>query len=87
MDFAKKTTGKNNYKDLRDQDLVKLFRRKADEMAFNELMNRHQTKIYSYIYSMINNQKWLKIFSKLHSRKLLVKWMILIMSKENGLLG
>jgi RNA polymerase sigma-70 factor (ECF subfamily) len=55
MDFAKKTTGKNNYKDLRDQDLVKLFRRKADEMAFNELMNRHQTKIYSYIYSMINN--------------------------------
>ena len=55
MDLAKKTTGKNNYKDLRDQDLVKLFRRKADEMAFNELMNRHQTKIYSYIYSMINN--------------------------------
>lgn len=55
MDFAKKTTGKNNYKNLRDQDLVKLFRRKADEMAFNELMNRHQAKIYSYIYSMINN--------------------------------
>lgn len=44
-----------SYKDLRDQDLVRLFRKKADEKAFNELLNRHQAKIYSYIYSMVKN--------------------------------
>ncbi|MGB0347058.1 MAG: RNA polymerase sigma factor, partial [Balneolaceae bacterium] len=55
MDLVKRNTGNKRYTDVRDQDLVKLFRRKADEMAFNELMNRHQTKIYSYIYSMVNN--------------------------------
>lgn len=55
MELLKRHTGKKSYKELKDQDLVKLFRRKADESAFNELMNRHQSKIYSYIYSMINN--------------------------------
>eukprot|EP00579_Thalassiosira_antarctica_P023677 CAMPEP_0201981284 /NCGR_PEP_ID=MMETSP0904-20121228/73048_1 /ASSEMBLY_ACC=CAM_ASM_000553 /TAXON_ID=420261 /ORGANISM="Thalassiosira antarctica, Strain CCMP982" /LENGTH=296 /DNA_ID=CAMNT_0048533817 /DNA_START=138 /DNA_END=1025 /DNA_ORIENTATION=+ len=54
MELLKRTT-KASYKDLRDRDLVRYFRRKADEAAFNELMNRHQAKIYSYIYSMINN--------------------------------
>jgi RNA polymerase sigma-70 factor (ECF subfamily) len=54
MELLKRTT-KPSYKDLRDRDLVRYFRRKADEAAFNELMNRHQAKIYSYIYSMINN--------------------------------
>ncbi len=54
MDLIKRST-KKSYKDLRDQDLVKLFRRKADNAAFNELLNRHQTKVYSYIYSMVNN--------------------------------
>ena len=54
MKLLKRTT-KTSYKDLRDRDLVRYFRRKADEAAFNELMNRHQTKIYSYIYSMVNN--------------------------------
>ena len=50
-----RSSTKATYKDLRDQDLVRLFRRKADNDAFNELLNRHQTKIYSYIYSMVNN--------------------------------
>lgn len=54
MELLKRTT-KASYKDLRDRDLVRYFRRKADEAAFNELMNRHQAKIYSYIYSMVNN--------------------------------
>ncbi len=54
MELLKRTT-KASYKELRDRDLVKLFRRQADEAAFNELMNRHQAKIYSYIYSMVNN--------------------------------
>jgi RNA polymerase sigma-70 factor (ECF subfamily) len=54
MELLKRTT-KASYKDLRDRDLVRYFRRKADEAAFNELMNRHQVKIYSYIYSMVNN--------------------------------
>ena len=54
MELMKRNT-KTSYKDLRDQDLVKLFRKKADELAFNELMNRHQSKVYSYIYSMVNN--------------------------------
>ena len=47
MELLKRTT-KASYKDLRDRDLVRYFRRKADEAAFNELMNRHQAKIYSY---------------------------------------
>ena len=54
MELLKRAT-RASYKDLRDRDLVKLFRKKADEAAFNELLNRHQTKIYSYIYSMVNN--------------------------------
>lgn len=55
MDLLKRNTGKKAYKDLKDQELVRLFRRKADETAFNELISRHQSKIYSYIYSMIQN--------------------------------
>ena len=55
MELLKRNTGKQSYSELKDEELVKLFRRKADEYAFNELMNRHQAKIYSYIYSMVNN--------------------------------
>ncbi|RNC85798.1 MAG: sigma-70 family RNA polymerase sigma factor [Balneola sp.] len=55
MELIKRHTGKQNYSSLKDQELVKLFRRKADEAAFNELMNRHQAKVYSYIYSMVTN--------------------------------
>jgi len=41
------------YKQLDDKDLVRFYRQNGDEQAFSELMNRHQTKIYSYIYSMV----------------------------------
>lgn len=38
-----------------DHHLVRLYLRKGDEGAFRELLNRHQAKIYSYIYSMVGN--------------------------------
>ena len=41
------------YKQLKDRELVHFYRQSGDEQAFSELMNRHQTKIYSYIYSMV----------------------------------
>lgn len=40
-----------------DQELVRLFRKENDQTAFSELLNRHQNKIYSYIYSMVGNQE------------------------------
>ena len=55
MKLIKRHVEKTNYKELKDRELVKKFRRNADESAFNELMNRHQQKIYSYIYSMVMN--------------------------------
>jgi len=45
----------HNYEKMKDRELVRLFRREGDDKAFRELMNRHQAKIYSYIYSMVNN--------------------------------
>lgn len=45
------------YQDLPDQELVHLYRKKQDQLAFQELMNRHQAKIYSYIFSMVHNQE------------------------------
>ncbi|MEX0609931.1 MAG: sigma-70 family RNA polymerase sigma factor [Balneolaceae bacterium] len=55
MELLKRHVDKQSYGNLQDRDLVKLFRKNADESAFNELMNRHQAKIYSYIYSMVMN--------------------------------
>jgi RNA polymerase sigma-70 factor (ECF subfamily) len=55
MKLINRHVDKPKYKDLKDRELVKLFRNNADESAFNELMNRHQQKIYSYIYSMVMN--------------------------------
>src|SRR5690554_628398 len=43
------------YDQMKDRELVRLYRKKGDEQAFKELMNRHQSKVYSYIYSMVNN--------------------------------
>ena len=43
--------------ELDDQQLVRLYRREGSEKAFRELLNRHQSKIYSYIYSMVGNQE------------------------------
>jgi RNA polymerase sigma-70 factor, ECF subfamily len=45
------------YEQLDDKDLVRLYRKKGDEQAFSELMNRHQAKIYSYIYSMVGGRE------------------------------
>lgn len=45
----------SKYQDLEDKELVRLYRKKSNQQAFAELMNRHQTKIYSYIYSMIGS--------------------------------
>ncbi|MEX0680418.1 MAG: sigma-70 family RNA polymerase sigma factor [Balneolales bacterium] len=38
-----------------DHDLVQRYRKHNDQDAFKELLNRHQSKIYSYIYSMVGN--------------------------------
>jgi len=46
-----------NYEKMKDRELVHLFRKKEDQLAFQELLNRHQAKIYSYIYSMIQNRE------------------------------
>ncbi len=43
------------YENMKDRELVRLYRKSGDEQAFGELMNRHQAKVYSYIYSMVNN--------------------------------
>ena len=55
MKLIKRHVDKPDYKGLKDRELVKYFRKNGDESAFNELMNRHQQKIYSYIYSMVMN--------------------------------
>lgn len=46
-----------NYEQMEDRELVHLFRKKDDQLAFGELMNRHQAKIYSYIFSMVQNRE------------------------------
>lgn len=46
-----------NYEQMKDRELVHLFRKKDDQLAFKELMNRHQAKVYSYIFSMIQNRE------------------------------
>jgi RNA polymerase sigma-70 factor (ECF subfamily) len=42
--------------EMDDQALVRIYRRQNDQRAFKILLERHQSKIYSYIYSMVNNQ-------------------------------
>src|SRR6056297_3527822 len=46
-----------NYEQMKDRELVHLFRKNDDQLAFKELMNRHQAKVYSYIFSMIQNRE------------------------------
>lgn len=43
--------------DLDDQELVRRYRKQGNEQAFRTLLNRHQSKIYSYIYSMVGNSE------------------------------
>src|SRR5690625_7525768 len=53
MKLEKSKHVSKKYQQLDDKDLVRFYRQNGDEQAFRELMNRHQTKIYSYIYSMV----------------------------------
>ena len=55
MNFNTLNTVQSKYEKPDDKELVRLYRRKGDEQAFRELMNRHQSKVYSYIYSMVGN--------------------------------
>jgi RNA polymerase sigma-70 factor (ECF subfamily) len=55
MKFTKSKHINSKYEQLDDKDLVHLYRKNGDEQAFAELMNRHQNKIYSYIFSMVKN--------------------------------
>ncbi|MEX1212484.1 MAG: sigma-70 family RNA polymerase sigma factor [Balneolaceae bacterium] len=57
MNLNKSKRLPERYGDLKDRELVRLYRDRQDELAFRELMNRHQAKIYSYIYSMVNNRE------------------------------
>lgn len=54
MKFTQKQIGAR-YENAKDRELVHLYRKEGDELAFRELMNRHQSKVYSYIYSMVTN--------------------------------
>lgn len=47
----------DNYDEMDDSKLVHLYRKKNDQLAFKELMNRHQAKVYSYIFSMVHNRE------------------------------
>ena len=42
---------------MKDRELVALYRENEDQLAFKELMNRHQAKVYSYIFSMVHNRE------------------------------
>lgn len=47
----------DSYDQMKDRELVALYREKEDQLAFKELMNRHQAKVYSYIFSMVHNRE------------------------------
>jgi RNA polymerase sigma-70 factor (ECF subfamily) len=55
MKFTQTKHISSKYEQLEDKELVRFYRQNGDEQAFAELMNRHQNKIYSYIYSMIGS--------------------------------
>jgi len=55
MKFNKSEHISSKYEQLEDKELVRFYRNNGDEQAFRELMNRHQSKVYSYIYSMIGS--------------------------------
>src|SRR5690625_6959070 len=57
MRFYKNDHIPKNYEEMMDRELVHLFRKQNDQLAFQELMNRHQSKVYSYIFSMIQNRE------------------------------
>lgn len=55
--FTAQNISNNKYSGFDDQELVRLYRKENDQLAFSELFNRHQSKIYSYIFSMVLNEE------------------------------
>ncbi len=55
MNIHKSTQSTPNRSSLSDKELVYLYRREHDMEAFKTLFNRYESKIYSYIYSMVLN--------------------------------
>lgn len=55
MKLTKSKHINTQYEQLEDRQLVRMYRQENNEQAFSELMNRHQNKIYSYIFSMVKN--------------------------------
>jgi RNA polymerase sigma-70 factor (ECF subfamily) len=55
MNIHKSTQSTLNRSSLSDKELVYLYRREHDMDAFKTLFNRYESKIYSYIYSMVLN--------------------------------
>ena len=55
MNTHKPTQPTLKHSSLSDKELVYLYRHESDMEAFKTLFNRYESKIYSYIYSMINN--------------------------------
>lgn len=56
--FHAMVTDKNqntDYTQTDDHQLVRLYRRNNDQLAFKTLLERHQSKIYSYIFSMVGS--------------------------------
>lgn len=58
---------------LDDNQLIDLFRKKRDQLAFTELLNRHQAKLYSYLLNMVGDEQvaadlFQDTFSKLLTR-------------------
>lgn len=53
--FTDKNKKNINHNKLDDHQLVRMYRKDNDQVAFKALLDRHQSKIYSYIYSMVGN--------------------------------
>ena len=52
-----------------DKDLVRLYQN-GNQQAITELVNRYKQRIFSTIYFLVKNRKWLKIYFKRPSSKL-----------------
>jgi RNA polymerase sigma-70 factor (ECF subfamily) len=55
MKLTKSKHISSKYEQLEDRELIHAYRSDGNEQAFTELMNRHQNKIYSYIFSMVKD--------------------------------
>ena len=55
MNIHKPTKSTLKRYSLTDKELLYLYRHKHDLEAFKTLFNRYESKIYSYIYSMVHN--------------------------------